>query len=109
MAGVATMEDVIEQLVGEVRDEFDNEETNPISSHGDTFLVEGLVSLNEAIERFGEPDDEPQSTTIGGYVAEILGRIPVPHDKVPFGTYDLEVVEMDGLRVTRVEFTKRPS
>lgn len=106
MAGVATMEDVIEQLVGEVRDEFDHEETNPISSVGDVFVVDGLVSLNEAIERFGEPEGEPESTTIGGYAAEILGRIPKVHDKVPFSTYDLEVIEMDGLRVTKVKFTK---
>jgi putative hemolysin len=107
MAGVATMEDVIEQLVGEVHDEFDQEETNPISSEGGVFVVEGLVSLNEAIERFGDPGGEPQSTTIGGYVAETLGRIPVMKDKVPFGNYDLEVDEMDGLRVAKVKFIKR--
>lgn len=107
MAGVATMEDVIEQLVGEVRDEFDQEETNPILSHGDTFVVDGLVSLTEAIERFGDPGDEPQSTTVGGYVAEVLGRIPMIKDIVPFGHYELEVDEMVGMRVTRVKFIKR--
>jgi putative hemolysin len=107
MAGVATMEDIIEQLVGEVRDEFDGEETNPIHHEGDVYTVDGLVSLNDAIERFGDPGGEPQSTTIGGYVAEILNRIPAARDKVPFGDYDLRVEEMDGMRVSKVRFVKR--
>jgi putative hemolysin len=107
MAGVATMEDILEQLVGEVRDEFDDEETNLILSEGDVFVVDGLISLNEAIERFGDPGGEPQSTTLGGYVAEILNRIPVTRDKIPFGDYDLRVDEMDGMRVAKVRFVKR--
>ena len=106
MAGVATMEDIIEQLVGEVRDEFDDEETNPILSDGDVFMVDGLVSLNDAIERFGDPGGEPESTTIGGYVAEKLNRIPVVRDKIRFGEYDLRVDEMDGMRVAKVRFIK---
>lgn len=108
MAGVATMEDIIEQLVGEVRDEFDGEETNPILSEGDISVVDGLVSLNEIIERFGDPGGEPEFTTIGGFVAERLNRIPSPRDKVAFGDYDLRVDEMEGMRVSKVRFIKHP-
>ncbi len=107
MAGVATMEDIIEQLVGEVRDEFDDEETNPILSEGDVSVVDGLVSLNEIIERFGDPGGEPESTTIGGYIAERLNRIPSLRDKITFGDYDLRVDEMEGMRVSKVRFVKR--
>ncbi len=103
MAGVATMEDIIEELVGEVQDEFDVE-TSPIEDEGDVAVVDGLVSMTEAIERFGEPGGEPLSTTIGGYVAERLGRIPDVNDKVSFGDYDLRVEEMDGMRVSKVRF-----
>ncbi|MBZ0287687.1 MAG: hemolysin family protein, partial [Anaerolineae bacterium] len=107
MAGVATMEDIIEQLVGEVRDEFDEEETNPILSEGaDIFFVDGLVSMNEVMERFGDPGGEPESTTIGGYVAEKLNRIPVIRDKIPFGDYELRVDEMEGMRVSKVRFVR---
>jgi len=108
MAGVATMEDIIEQLVGEVRDEFDEEEANPILSEGDVSVVDGLVSLNEVIERFGDPGGEPESTTIGGFIAERLNRIPAARDKITFGDYDLRVDEMDGLRVAKVRFVKHP-
>jgi CBS domain containing-hemolysin-like protein len=108
MAGVATMEDILEQLVGEVQDEFDVE-ASPIEDEGDVAVVDGLVSMTEATERFGEPGGEPLSTTIGGYVAERLGRIPGVGDKVAFGNYDLCVEEMDGMRVSKVRFVRHNS
>ena len=107
MAGVATMEDIIEELVGEVQDEFDLE-TNPITEKGDQAMVDGLVTMDDIIERFGEADtEEPLSTTIGGYVAERLERIPKVGDVIRFGRYDVEVTEMDGMRVVKVRFIKR--
>lgn len=108
MAGVATMEDVLEELVGEVQDEFDSE-TSRIQSMGDIAFVDGLVSLTDVTERFGEPGGEWQSTTIGGYVPESLGRIPKVGDTVRFGAYDVRVDEMDGMRVARVRFVKHPT
>jgi len=106
MAGVATMEDILEELVGEVQDEFDAE-TSPIEAEGDVAVVDGLVSVTDARERFGDPGLEPLSTTIGGYIAERLGRIPAVGDKVSFGSYDVCVEEMDGMRVARVRFVRR--
>ncbi|MBL8162005.1 MAG: HlyC/CorC family transporter [Anaerolineae bacterium] len=106
-AGMATMEDIIELLVGDVRDEYDEEERLSIQAKGDDTVVDGLLSLNEVIERFGEPDIEAESTTLGGYVAEVLNRIPVTGDKAVFGDYDLHVEEMEGMRVARVRFVHR--
>jgi CBS domain containing-hemolysin-like protein len=106
MAGVATMEDIIEQLVGEVQDEFDAE-TAPIRPKGNETLVDGLVSLTELTDQFGEPEEEPESTTIGGYVAEQLNRIPAVGDQVRYGDYDVVVTEMDGMRVAQVRLVKR--
>ncbi len=107
MAGVATMEDILEQLVGEVHDEFDEGEEQPILSEGNETVVDGLVSMTEAIERFGDPGGEPESTTLGGYVAEVLERIPGLNDTIPFGEYDLTVEEMEGMRVAKVRFAWR--
>ncbi|MBN1564084.1 MAG: HlyC/CorC family transporter [Anaerolineae bacterium] len=106
MAGIATMEDILEELVGEVQDEFDTE-TAPIREGEGTSVLDGLVSLNEVIERFGMPNCEAHSSTIGGYVAECLDRIPTKGDQVVFGPYNVVVDEMDEMRVARVIFMPR--
>jgi CBS domain containing-hemolysin-like protein len=106
MAGIATMEDILEELVGEVQDEFD-EETAPISTSQGVTAFDGLVSLADVIERFGEPGGEPESATIGGYVTEKLDRIPGKGDTVPFGEYEVRVDEMDEMRVARVSIYRR--
>lgn len=107
MAGVATMEDIIEQLVGEVQDEYDDEEEFAVHAEGQETIVDGMLSMTEAVERFGQPEGEYDSTTLGGYVAEQLDRIPERNDSVVFGKYDVSVQEMDGLRVAKVRFSKR--
>lgn len=106
MAGIATMEDILEELVGEVQDEFDDESA-AISVGEGTVILDGLVNISEVIGRFGELAHEPESSTIGGYVAETLDRIPAKGDKVPFGDYDIYVEEMDERRVARVVVTRR--
>jgi CBS domain containing-hemolysin-like protein len=103
MAGIVTLEDIVEQLVGDVQDEFDTDEAS-ISADGNKFIVDGSVSMTEIIERFGELGIQPESVTIGGYVAEVLDRIPAIGDTVQFGTYQIRVVAMDGMRVSRVKF-----
>jgi len=103
VAGMTTMEDILEELVGEVHDEFDDED-NPIVIKGNVTVVDGLLSVHEAIERFGDPGFEPVSTTIGGYVTERLNRFPVEGDKVQFANYDVRVLEMEGKRVAKLEF-----
>ncbi|MCA9906118.1 MAG: CBS domain-containing protein, partial [Anaerolineae bacterium] len=104
VAGITTMEDILEELVGEVHDEFDEEE-NPIVVKGNVTIVDGLVSVHEIMERFGEPGTEPISTTIGGYVTERLSRIPVEGDTIRYGDYDVRVLKMDGKRVAKLEFS----
>jgi len=105
MAGLATMEDILEELVGEVQDEFDHE-AGPIQADERGVSVDGLMTLDDVIERFGTPGVESQSDTLGGYVAERLGRIPTTGDKVTFGKYECHVEAMDGMRVARVRFKK---
>jgi len=107
VAGIATMEDILEELVGEVQDEFDSEAQPPPPEGDGAIVVDGLTSLNELIDRFGQPDGHPQSTTIGGYVAEQLDRIPETGDTVRFGDYEVIVEEMDEMRVARVCVVKR--
>jgi CBS domain containing-hemolysin-like protein len=107
MAGVATMEDILEELVGEVNDEFD--EPSPAEQHVDASLVDGLSTLSDVADRFGQPEGKVISTTVGGYVAERLDRIPVVGDVVQFGDYDVRVEAMDGLRAAKLRFIPHPN
>ena len=103
MAGLATMEDILEELVGEVSDEFDVEPRDAVED-ANPYLIDGLTSMTDVIERFGDPGGEVDSASIGGYVAERLERIPEVGDTLQFAKYALTVEEMDGMRVARVRF-----
>lgn len=108
IAGVATMEDVIEEIVGEVQDEFDHEQ-EAIVEQGDATILDGLVSMSDVIERFANDDLEHESTTIGGYIVEKLNRIPNVGDSIHLGQYEFRVLAMDGLRVEQVQVIASPS
>jgi CBS domain containing-hemolysin-like protein len=103
VAGLATLDDILAELVGELSDEFDERETPVLPA--DQNIVDGLESMTAIVERFGEPGIEVESTTIGGYVAERLERIPLAGDTVAYGeAYDVVVLQMDGMRVSEVRF-----
>lgn len=107
MSGIATMEDILEELVGEVQDEFDIAKA-PVTIGKDAVVLDGLVTMHDVVERFGPPAEEGhQSATIGGYVAERLDRIPQVGDAVPYGLYTVIVDEMDEMRVARVRLVRR--
>lgn len=107
VAGVVTLEDVLEELVGEIRDEFDDTELEVERRGGET-IVDGGLPLNEVEEMFPDlvSDEESDVRTVGGLVLKELGRIPIAGDQVTLGPYRLEVVEMDNLRITRVKIER---
>jgi putative hemolysin len=110
VAGLATLEDILAELVGELTDEYDEPEAAAVEE--DHSVVDGLESMTALTERFGEPGIEVESTTIGGYVAERLERIPAAGDSVPYGeNYQVVVLNMDGMRVSEVRFipVERPA
>ncbi len=107
VAGLVTLEDVLEELVGEIRDEFDDAKLE-IERRGGETIVDGGLPLSEVEEMFPDvvSDDESDVRTIGGLVLKELGRIPAVGDQVTLGPYRLEVVEMDNLRITRVKIER---
>jgi CBS domain containing-hemolysin-like protein len=108
-SGIVTLEDVLEELVGDVQDEFDvgrkdNQPEIEFRSDGTT-LVSGLVSPDELEESLGlviPPEQLEGFDTLGGYVMSVLGRVPSEGDVVEVDKYRLTVSKMDGLRVDRL-------
>lgn len=105
-SGVVTLEDVIEEIVGEVSDEHDRARTTGRISTDGSWTVPGLWRPDEVRDRLGAPvPDGPAYETIGGYVMACLGRVPVIGDEVLVTGWTMRVDAMDGRRVDRLRFT----
>ncbi|KXK24373.1 MAG: hypothetical protein UZ15_CFX003000280 [Chloroflexi bacterium OLB15] len=102
MAGIVTLEDILEQIVGDVQDEFDIDET-PKNAGGGDMLLDGSMSMSEMVDLYGDPDRDYESVTVGGFIGEALDRIATVGDEVLFGSYTLKVIEMDGMRVEKIQ------
>lgn len=107
-AGMITIQDVIEELIGEVSDEFD-EEPPPIQDIGDgTFSVDGGARIDFLEEYFDEEFPEEGFPTLGGRVFEQLQRRPHVNDEAVVGKFHARVLEVDGMRISRVLLTPLP-
>ena len=107
-AGLVTLEDLVEELVGEVSDEHDRTRAGVIRNReGITFP--GELRPDELLSRAGvEVPEGDVYDTVGGYVMSVLERVPSVGDEVPLDSGTLQVVRMDGRRVDRVRYVPRP-
>ena len=108
-AGVVTLEDLVEELVGEVADEHDRREAAVRQWPDDSWTLPGMLRLDEVAERVGLviPEDEDYDT-LGGFVMAELGKVPERGDVVEVDGGRLIVLRMDGLRVDRLRYVPRP-
>ncbi|HET7042214.1 MAG TPA: hemolysin family protein [Gemmatimonadales bacterium] len=109
-AGLITLEDILEQVVGEIRDERDDEEAAnapPVEREGDDlFWVEGALSLHELEETLGHSFDRDDVATAGGLVYALFGRVPRPGDAIEADGFRIVVEQMDRRRIKRVHFAR---
>ncbi|AHF07142.1 hemolysin family protein [Desulfitobacterium metallireducens] len=109
-AGMVTIEDLLEELVGEIYDEFEEVQTSEIVKVQDgEFLINGRVLLDDVSELLRITLEDESVSTIGGYVFSRLGRTPVKGDHVEFDGYSFNVLEVKGYRITRVKVIKKNS
>lgn len=103
-SGLVTLEDILEEIVGEIQDEFDTE--NPrMEATPEGYVVDGLVLLEEIASRLGFVAPEHESSTLGGFVIARLGRIARLGDLVQLDGYSAKVIEMKGRRVSKLLVT----
>ncbi len=101
-AGLVTIEDVIEVLVGQIQDEFEPAEIEIDIRDDGSASVDGLVLIDEINRRFDTQMESSSVETIGGFVFEVLGRKPEIGDRIEIERYTLTVEELDGLRISRI-------
>jgi CBS domain containing-hemolysin-like protein len=103
MAGLVTLEDIVEEIVGEIRDEYDQGEEILVQKiTDDEYVFMGRVSLDDFNDALSCDLETDQSDTLGGYFYSELGRVPVEGDQLQFGGWQLTVEEVHGRRVGRI-------
>ncbi|MBN1465395.1 HlyC/CorC family transporter [candidate division KSB1 bacterium] len=107
-AGLVTIEDIVEKLVGAIADEFDYH-PHTVKSTGDAaFIVDGKTSVDELRERFDIKLPDGDYVTIAGLIMHALGRIPQTGESIDFTTFKLKVLEASETRIIKVWITKKP-
>ena len=108
--GVISLEDVLEQIVGEIWDETDEVETEVVEKAEGEYELDGDMTISDFLELVGIDEDgwEFESDTVGGWTIEMLGRFPEPGDSVEYQGVTVTVLAMDKQRVDRVLVKKAP-
>jgi CBS domain containing-hemolysin-like protein len=101
-AGLVTIEDVIEELVGEIRDEYDDEERQIETEEGQRYWVNGRLTLADLSEMLGHDFTRDDVTTIGGLVLELLGRVPRAGEALTIGPYRVIVERVVRRKIERI-------
>ncbi|HEX5044280.1 MAG TPA: hemolysin family protein [Candidatus Polarisedimenticolaceae bacterium] len=102
VAGLVTLEDLLEEIVGDIRDEHETEEALVQQDSDGSWLVHGLAHVDELMRIFGFELEERDFDTVGGLVVSTLGRVPEPGERLRVGPLAIEVVHADPRRVYRV-------
>ena len=101
-AGIVTLEDLVEELIGDIRDEYDTEQSQATTLRGGEVEVDGLLNLDEFHEQTGIELPEGPYETVAGYVLAALGDLPSPGDSVQVNGHTITVTELDGRRIARL-------
>lgn len=113
-SGIVTMEDIIEEIVGEIHDEYDDEERPCVVINDHTWIFEAKTALADVYKIVPIDADEfdrisGDADTLAGLMLEIKGEFPLPHEKLTYKNYEFEILEMDNRRILKVKITLHPS
>lgn len=105
--GIVTLEDIIEELVGEIYDESDDEDNSFIKISDTEFDVDAEMSLYDMLENMGLPADtvESEMSSLGGYIMELAGEIPAEGEVVSSDVFEMKILRSDDRKIYRVKVT----
>lgn len=108
-AGLVTVEDVVEELVGEIRDEYDSEADPIVRETEDSYVFSAKVSIEEMVELLGISIEDDGFETVGGYVLARVGRVPSVGERFESDGLEVEVLEAERRRVHKVRVRRQPA
>ena len=103
ISGIVCMEDIIEEIVGDIQDEFDNEREDIIALGPNVWLCDARTSLDDLNETIGSEFPVEDFDTLGGFVFDMFGKIPVKYEKHSWNNYDFIVQDMEGHRINVIK------
>jgi magnesium and cobalt exporter, CNNM family len=106
-AGLVTIEDMLEEIVGEIRDEYDVESEPIVDEGGGRFVFHGKVDIDEVAQRLKVQIDRQGFETVGGYLLSQLGRVPAVGEQIDMDGLHVEVLDVERRRVNKVRMTRR--
>ena len=113
-SGIVTLEDILEEVIGDIRDEFDEEEIDSRRLEDGSYVFEGRTMLNDVCKTMNIPADtfdkvKGESDSLAGLILELSGDIPKVNDIVPCGDFEFMILEADSSRIKKVKVTVKQS
>ena len=111
-SGLITLEDILEEIVGEINDEYDEEEKNYVRVNANTYIFEGKTLLSDFYKILKLDDDvfeevEGDADTLAGLLLELKGDFPKQHERIEYGQFRFEIVELDGHRIAKIKVVSK--
>ena len=103
ISGIVTMEDIIEESVGDIQDEFDKEREDIITVNENVWLCDARVDLDDLNETIGSAFPNEDFDSLGGFVFDLFGKVPVKYEKSTWKNYDFIVQDMEGHRINVIK------
>jgi putative hemolysin len=111
-SGIVTLEDILEEVIGDIRDEFDEEETGSRRLEDGSYIFEGRTMLNDVCKTMNISVDtfdkvKGESDSLAGLILELSGDIPKPNDTIPCGDFEFTILDADSSRIKKVKVAIR--
>ena len=106
-SGIVCMEDILEVIVGDIQDEFDNEREDILAVGEGVWICDGRVNLGDLNDELGISLPTEEVETLGGFVFDLFGKIPVKYEKMSWGDHDFIIQDMDGHKINTVKVVRR--